>query len=279
MKRFWTMGKVAKDEGEITLYGVISSESWWGDEVTPKQFKSDLDALGDIKTLNVRINSPGGDVFAGSAIYSMLKRHSAQKIVYIDGLAASMASVVAMAGDLVIMPKNAMLMIHNPWGGCVGFASEMRAYADLLDKIGESMMTAYTDKTGKTVEDIKSVMDAETWFTAEEAVAAGWADEIEESKKVAACASGDLILFDKVAVDPSRFRAFPKEKIELSEPGANIITANITASTLNASALSAGTILTNKLISIDDPPKTTAAAPLEIYQAKIKIHARRAKHL
>lgn len=243
MKKFWAMKNVAKDEGEIMLYGVISSESWWGDEVTPKQFKADLDALGDIKTLNVRINSPGGDVFAGSAIYSMLKRHNAEKIVYIDGLAASMASVVAMAGDLVIMPKNAMMMVHNPWGVCMGFAGEMREYADLLDKIGVAMATAYTDKTGKTAEEIKAVMDAETWFTAEEAVAAGWADEIEETKQVAACASGGLFLFGEVAVDPSKFRSFPKEKIKV------------------------------------DPPKTTAAAPLEIYQAKIKMNARRAKYL
>lgn len=244
MKKFWAMKNVAKDEGEITLYGVISSESWWGDEVTPKQFKADLDALGDIKTLNVRINSPGGDAFAGSAIYSMLKRHNAEKIVYIDGLAASMASVVAMAGDLIIMPQNAMLMVHNAWGTCSGFASDMRTYADLLGKICESMATAYADKTGKTAEEIKAVMDAETWFTAEEAVAAGWADEIEDTKQVAACASGGLFLFGEVAVDPSKFRAFPREKVKF-----------------------------------DEPPKTTAAAPLEIYQAKIKMNARRAKYL
>ena len=95
------------------------------------------------------------------------------------------------------------------------------------------------------------MMDAETWFTAEEAVAAGWADEIEDTKQVAACVSGGLFLFGEVAVDPSKFRAFPKEKIELNEPEK----------------------------PPDDPPKTTAAAPLEIYQAKIKIHARRAKYL
>ena len=119
-KKFWSFKALDETTGELLLYGEISDISWWGDEVTPKQFKEDLDALGDIDVLNVYINSPGGDVFAGQAIYSMLKRHKAQVKVYIDGLAASIASLVAMAGDKVIMPANAMMMIHNPWTWCWG---------------------------------------------------------------------------------------------------------------------------------------------------------------
>ena len=130
----------------------ISNETRWGDEVTPKQFKDDLDALGEINTLNVYINSPGGSVFAGQTIYSMLKRHKAKVHVYIDGLAASIASLIAMAGDKVIMPKNAMMMIHSPWTFAAGNAQEFRKIADDMDKIRESMVVAYeqigTDSRG-----------------------------------------------------------------------------------------------------------------------------------
>src|SRR5690606_42045865 len=98
----------------------------WGDEVTPRQFREDLEALGDIDGLRVYINSPGGDVSAGQAILSTLKRHKARKVVYSDGLAASAASVVAMAGDVIRMPRNAMLMIHNVWTIAIGDASELR---------------------------------------------------------------------------------------------------------------------------------------------------------
>src|SRR5690606_6275695 len=127
----------ADDEkvGELLLYGPISDFSWWGDEVTPKQFKEELDALGDIGELRVYINSPGGDVFAGQAILSMLKRHSARKVVYVDGLAASAASIVAMAGDTIRMPRNAMMMIHNAWTITAGNANDLREVADALDRV------------------------------------------------------------------------------------------------------------------------------------------------
>ena len=105
MKKFWNFIKNEAGDGELTLYGEISDVTWWGDEITPQQFKKDLDDLGDISNLNIYINSPGGDVFAGQTIYSILKRSQAHITVYIDGLAASIASIVAMAGDEVIMPK------------------------------------------------------------------------------------------------------------------------------------------------------------------------------
>lgn len=171
---------------ELTLYGEISDYSWWGDEVTPKQFKEDLDALGDIDTLNVYINSTGGDVFAGQTIYSILKRHKAKVNVYIDGLAASIASLIAMAGDKVIMPVNAMMMIHNPWTWAEGNANDFRKLADDLDKIRESMVVAYENKSALTTDEIKEIMDNETWLTAQECLDYGFADEIEESKQVAA---------------------------------------------------------------------------------------------
>lgn len=197
-KKFWVFNRTNKsDEAELLLYGPIGDEMLWGDEVTPKQFKEDLDNLGDISTLNIYINSPGGDVFAGQAIYSILSRHKAQKIVYIDGLAASIASVIAMAGDLVVMPRNAMMMIHNPWTMAVGNANDFRKLADDLDKIRESLIVAYQSKTQLSREKIIELMDAETWMTAEEAIEYGFADEVEQEKQVAASIDDRFFRFYK----------------------------------------------------------------------------------
>lgn len=186
-KKFWNFKALDEKTGELTLYGEISDISWWGDEITPKQFKEDLDALGDIDVLNVYINSPGGDVFAGQTIHSMLKRHKATINVYIDGLAASIASVIAMAGDRVIMPRNAMMMIHNPWTIAIGDAETMLETAEMLDKVRESLIEAYLSKASIERDQLVELMDAETWLSAEDCLKYGFADEIEEAKKVAAC--------------------------------------------------------------------------------------------
>ncbi|MGB9845919.1 MAG: head maturation protease, ClpP-related, partial [Desulfotomaculales bacterium] len=211
-KKFWQFRAAADDPkiGELLLYGIISDYSWWGDEVTPKQFKADLDAMGDVDEIRVFINSDGGDIFAGQAIYSMLKRHKAKVTVYIDGLAASMASVVAMAGDVVRMPKNAMMMIHNPWTIAVGNADDFRKLADDMDKIRESLIVAYQDKSGLEREKIIEMMDAETWMTAEEAVELGFADEIEKAKKLAASVSDGRLLINGLEFDLRRFKNPPK---------------------------------------------------------------------
>lgn len=210
--KFWQF-RAAKDEpkvGELMLYGSISDFSWWGDEVTPKQFKEDLDALGDIDVLKVFINSGGGDAFAGQAIHSMLKRHKAQVNVYVDGLAASIASVIAMAGDKVIMPRNAMMMIHNPWTWGFGDARAFREIADRLDKIRESLVVVYEGKSGMERERIIELLDAETWMTADEAVEMGFADEIEESKPVAASIADGRLVVNGQQFDLSRYRNPPK---------------------------------------------------------------------
>lgn len=209
-KPFWEFKSRAEGVGELSLYGIISEYSWWGDEVTPAQFKKDLDALGDIKTLNVYINSDGGDVFAGQAIHSMLKRHSAEVVVYIDGLAASIASVIAMAGDKVIMPVNAMMMVHCPWTWGAGNASDFRKLADDLDKIEESILATYHAKTDMENEEIKALLDAETWLTAEECLQYGFADEIEESKQIAASLQGGFLMLNGQQMDLSKFKNAPK---------------------------------------------------------------------
>lgn len=203
--KFWSFKNTA-GKGQLYLYGPIDSESWWGDEVTPKQFQADLAALGNITQLDVFINSDGGDVFAGQAIHSMLKRHAANVTVYIDGLAASIASVIAMAGDQIIMPRNAMMMVHNPWSFACGNAQDFRSRADDLDKIRESLIAAYQDKSGMSTEEITALLDAETWLTAEEAVSLGFADEIEQTKQVAASVRNGKLVVNGQTMDLSPYQ-------------------------------------------------------------------------
>lgn len=205
MKKFWNF-KVAQKNAELLLYGDISDASWWGDEVTPKQFKADLDALGDVTELDIYINSGGGDVFAGFAIYNMLKRHAAKKTMHVDGLAASIASVIAMAGDKIIMPENAMMMIHDAWAIAAGNKAKLRKIADDLEKADGSIIGIYAARTGMPESDIAAKMDAETWFTAAEAVEAGLADEIEAGKKLAASIDGEFLSLNGQKFDLSRYK-------------------------------------------------------------------------
>lgn len=215
-RKFWQFRAAADDStvGELLLYGIIGADgdpmSWFFDEITPKRFKEELDALGDIDILRVFINSDGGDVFAAQAILSMLKRHKARTEVYIDGLAASAATVVAMAGDVIRMPRNAMMMIHNPWTIAMGDAEGFRQLADTLDQVRESIIAAYGEKTGLERERLIELMDAETWMTAEEAVEFGFADEIEEAHTVAAAIRGRTLLVNGQEFDLSKFRRPPK---------------------------------------------------------------------
>lgn len=146
-------------------------------------------------------------MFAGQAIHSMLKRLQARKTVYIDGLAASIASVVAMAGDRIIMPRNAMMMVHNPWTVVAGDAAELRKSADVLDQVREPILAAYGGKTGLTRDQLLPILDAETWMTAEEAVAGHFADQIEQPVPLAASA-GKLVINGQ-AFDLRRFRHAP----------------------------------------------------------------------
>lgn len=180
-KSWYTIKSLSRGRAEIYLYDEIGG---WG--ITAQQFARDLKELGDIANIDLRIHSPGGDVFAGMAIYNLLSSHPARVEVYIDGLAASMASVVAMAGDTVFMPENAMMMVHKPWGIQGGDADDMRRYAELLDKVEDSLVTAYTAKTGKTADEIKSLLKEETWMTGREAVEAGFADQLTEPLAAAA---------------------------------------------------------------------------------------------
>ena len=166
----------ANDTAEISIYDEIG---FWG--VSAASFAQDLKNCGNnLKQINLHIHSPGGDVFDGIAIYNLLKNHPANVTVYIDGLAASMASVIAMAGNEVIMPENAMMMIHKPWGIQGGDAEDMRKYADLLDKVENTLIPAYATKTGKTPEELAEMLSAETWLNGKECVEQGFADKLAE---------------------------------------------------------------------------------------------------
>jgi len=170
----WFRMKGSGDKtADIYIYDEIG---YWG--VTARQFASSMKALGDLDHINLHIHSPGGDVFDGIAIYNLLNSHTASKTVYIDGLAASMASVIAMVGNPIIMPENAMMMIHKPWGITGGDANDMRDYADLLDKVEAVLIPSYAKKTGKTPDELALMLGEETWMTAQECLEHGFADQI-----------------------------------------------------------------------------------------------------
>ncbi|HCZ8411583.1 TPA: Clp protease ClpP [Proteus mirabilis] len=181
-QKSWFRMQAKEDQtADIYIYDEIGG---WG--ISARRFTEDLISLGNLSHINLHIHSPGGEVFDGIAIYNQLKNHSATITVYIDGLAASMASVIAMVGDTVIMPKNAMMMIHKPWGVSWGDANDMREYADLLDKLENVLIPAYVAKTGKTTEEITAMLEQETWLDGDECVEHGFADKVIEPVKAMA---------------------------------------------------------------------------------------------
>jgi ATP-dependent Clp protease, protease subunit len=193
LKRWFDFRAQARG-AEIVIYDEIGAFG-----IPAKAFLDELKALGPVAELTVRINSPGGSVFDGVAIYNALKRHDAAITVWVDGIAASIASMIAMAGDEVVMPENAMLMLHDPSGLVMGTASDMRAMAEALDRMKAGMVAAYRDKSGRADAEIEGLMQAETWLSADEAVALGLADQVEEPVRMAA------------QFDLSRFRNTPPQ--------------------------------------------------------------------
>lgn len=179
-RKFWNWIKNQDESGSemrtLFLNGEISDETWYGDEVTPKLFKDELGAGNG--PITVWINSPGGDVFAAAQIYNMLMDYPYDVTVKIDGLAASAASVIAMAGTTVEMSPVAMMMIHNPATIAIGDSDEMKKAVKMLDEVKESIMNAYEIKTGLARDKISKLMDAESWFNAKKAVELGFADKI-----------------------------------------------------------------------------------------------------
>lgn len=210
-KKFWNW---VKNEGKRTLYfdGYIAEDSWFDDDITPKKFKNEL--LEEDGDISIWINSPGGDVFAASQIYNMLKEYSGKVSVRIDGIAASAASVIVMAADEICMSPVAMMMIHNPSTCVWGETSDLQEGIKMLSEIKEGIINAYENKTGLGREKISKMMDAETWFSAKKAVDLGFADKVlYESEEV----EDEGFIFDKMTVTNTLRNKLPsKNNLEKS---------------------------------------------------------------
>ncbi|WP_071392669.1 head maturation protease, ClpP-related [Bacillus tuaregi] len=209
MKKFWNWVK-NEDGRTLHLDGVIAEESWFGDEVTPKQFKSELNNDGG--NITVWINSPGGDVFAASQIYNMLMDYKGDVTVKIDGIAASAASVIAMAGGEVHMSPVSMMMIHNPMTIAFGDTAEMKKAIQMLSEVKESIINAYELKTGLSRTKLSHMMDDESWFNSKKAVELGFADEIMFQEESEQDSSDEGIIYNKMAVVNSFLHKLPQKK-------------------------------------------------------------------
>ena len=195
--RSWYTIRALVESAEVAIYDEIGAFG-----VSAKAFLDEIGALPDEQRITLRINSPGGSVFDAVAIYNALRRHPSGVTVWIDGIAASAASYIAMAGDEVVMPANAFLMIHDPSGMVLGTADDMRAMAEALDKIKTSLVAGYAAKSGGTDADIAELMRKETWFDAEGAAALGFVDRVAEPVRIAA------------QFDIGRFRNAPPQLVE-----------------------------------------------------------------
>lgn len=217
-KKWWEFKMQATNEAELYLY--IEIADWGGGYCahSAQSFKAELDSLGNIDVLNMYINSPGGDVFEGSAIYNMLKRKPFFKNVYIDGLAASIVSMIATVGDKVIMPSNTMMMIHNAWGTRQGDHILLRKAADDLERITGSMKQAYLEKSnGKLDEEtLTKLMDDTTWLSAQECFDYGLCDEVVGAKQIAAKWDGSIFNAMNCRNLPENVLNYSKTRIENS---------------------------------------------------------------
>lgn len=197
MRWYTIRARAAGAAPEVQIHGEIGLGG-----ITVADFSRDLKGLGEPKAITVGINSLGGAVFDGIAIHNILARHPAKVTVRVDGIAASVASLIAMAADQVVMPENAFMMIHDPWAGVVGDAEDLRAMADVMDKVKQAMVAGYARKSGKAEAEIARLMAEETWLTAAEAVAMGFAGEVMQPVKIAAL--GNLERYPKA---PAALRA------------------------------------------------------------------------
>lgn len=268
-KPWYRITAAAGGVGKVEIFDFIDAYG-----VSAKGFSTELKALGDVSALHVHINSPGGDVFEGQAIYSMLKSHKAPTTVFIDGLAASMASVIAMAGDTIVMPENAMMMIHDPSTFAFGSADDFRKNADVLDKIKQTLVAAYRAKSGLADETIQSMMSEETWLTASEAISLGFADDMTEEVKIAAAYNFDMkkfkncppgFLAGKADPGPAHDRAGLIHSAESTAQSKGIETMKLTPQQRAAELARTTAILTagDALIAMGPPASTYVQAMID----------------
>ena len=209
-KEFWKFKNEAESEtAELLLYGEISDVSWYGDEVTPRQFHEDL-VRCEGKDLAVHINSPGGDVFAAQAIYTQLKNYTGKVTMYIDGMCASAATIIACAGDTVIMPANTIYMIHNPKSAMLGYfdAPELDKISASLGAVKQTIVNVYLSRVQGMLSEvqIKHKMDSEEWMTAETAKSYGFVDEIADAIPIENKLEGDVLIVNSVSCRLDRFQ-------------------------------------------------------------------------
>ena len=202
----WEIKALNEGKAEIFIYSDIGYELW-EDKTTAQLFAEELKSLGENTSIDLHINSNGGDVFDGQAIHTLIKNHKGFVTADIDGLAASIATVIAMGADKIVMPKNAMMMIHNAWTGLYGNANDLRKMADDLDHINDTIVNTYLakvkDKTDETT--IRELMNKESWLNAEECFNLGLCDEVSEPVKMAACLTKE---------QAHKFKNAPKELIK-----------------------------------------------------------------
>ena len=235
-RKFWNWVRDSDtEERTLVLNGQIAEESWFGDEVTPAIFRDEL-TKGE-GNITVWINSPGGDVFAAAQIYNMLMDYKGNVTVRIDGLAASAASMIAMAGTTVEMSPVGMLMVHNPSTAVIGNTKEMQAAIKMLDEVKESILNAYELKTGQPRQQLSDLMDAESWMNAKKALELGFADKIlfanEDEEKQSE--GVEAMLFSRRAVTNSlidKIKAQSQQFIKVAVPD-NRVSADALRSRLN----------------------------------------------
>jgi ATP-dependent Clp endopeptidase proteolytic subunit ClpP len=207
-------------KAEIIIYEQIGA-SFWDGGISAKQFSEEMKKIeASVTEITVRINSPGGDVFDGVAIYNRLKQHKAKKIIYVDGLAASIASVIALAGDEIIMSEGSLFMIHLPWTWAMGNRKDIENTLDRLAIVEDQIVNIYAKKTGMSRDEIKQKLEAETWMDADESIELGFADKKSEEESLPIAAS----VFDKskwINKAPKNYRsetvAIDKAKAELNK--------------------------------------------------------------
>ena len=252
--KWYEMKALANGATEIFVFDEIG---YWG--VTAKDFARDLKEVNSNDSIELHLNSPGGSVTDGIAIYNLLKNHKSIVNVHIDGLAASMASVIAMAGDTITMPENALMMIHNPWGGAMGDAEELRKTADVLDKMKTALISAYANKTGKDHDEISALMDSETWMTGAEAVEMGFANQVTDEIQLAA------------SFDPSKLKNFNNDKASLFKPlaAAGNSTEEVIMTTKSKSAPDATPNVVTESVALNEADaKIISANAVADFQAK-----------
>ncbi len=212
---FWQIKNEAEEEeAELVLYGEIANSSWYEDDVTPKQFAEDLKALGG-KDLKLRINSPGGDVFAAQAIYNQLKSYTGNITACIDGMAASAATIITCAADKVVMPSNGIFMIHNPMCIVMGYMDvpKLKKMTDRLTVVKQTIVNVYMKKCKNVSESkLNKLMDAETWMNADEALDYGFVDEVDADEQVNNFLQGGVAVVNNVSIDMTRFKQPEKLK-------------------------------------------------------------------